>query len=461
MKRESVICDGVESAFPPYPVAVKSEGLVFLSGIRAGSASPRTFAELPEAGRPKQQGFSLADYDEGLVTADSWATHDNLERVLNAAGSSGDQILRQHVWQSDKRFFPCYESVRKHWQPSPSPSSGLGVKSLSGGSTGWIGIDGIAVCTESASIFTARSVVAAVDYQALPSASHYSQAVKSGPFLFTAGHIAIKTNEPGKPLVNSFDDIPPEGRFLATGRSHPDSRDGPIAAQTWYVIKELQKTLEDKGFSLRDVVNVTVYLADLRDFATFHRVHQHFFPDNPPALCVSGFDEVGHRGCRIEIELTALQSDSKLVRKPIAWEGTAPFHAPAVMCAGPLLFYSGIAGMGQNNELARSAADLPASAKASIGAIESSERVPGLSAQCWSALDTLRSNALLAGSSLEDIVKMTVYLAHEDDLQTYEAVRKLFLSDDRLPAFECVVVHGPGPLKTSHVQIEAIGTIHT
>ena len=96
--------------------------------------------------------------------------------------------------------------------------------------------------------------------------------MKSGPFLFTAGHIAIKTNEPSKPLVNSFDDIPPEGRFLATGRSHPDSRDGPIAAQTWYVMRELQRTLEDKGFNLRDVVLSTVYLADLRDFATFHRV---------------------------------------------------------------------------------------------------------------------------------------------------------------------------------------------
>lgn len=456
MTRETVVCDGVASAFSPYPVAIKAAGLVFVSGIRAGSA-PQAFAAIPEAGRVKQQGYSLADHDEGVVTAESWWAHDNLEKVLKAAGSNGDQILRQHIWQRDKRFFPCYEAVRKHWQPSPAPSSGLGVKSVSGGANGWIGIDAIAVCPDMTSDFTARTVVAAVDYQTLPSASHYSQAVKSGACLFTAGHIAIKTNEPGKPLVNSFDDVPPEGRFLATGRSHPDSRDGPIAAQTWYIIRELQRTLEDKGFSLRDVVLATVFLADLRDFATFHRVHEHFFKDDPPALCATGFDEVGHRGCRIEIELTAQLSDAKRSRAPVAWAGAAPFHAPAAIRAGALLFYSGIAGLGDGGQLVASADQLPVSARSLVRTLEKIERVPGLAAQCWAALNTLRDTALRAGSTLNEVVKTTVYLAEEADLQVYEALRREFLPDNSLPAFECVIISGPGPLRGSHVQIEAIG----
>ncbi|MCC6777325.1 MAG: hypothetical protein IT537_11950 [Hyphomicrobiales bacterium] len=456
MKREAVVCDGVASTFAPYPVAMKAAGLVFLSGMRAGSSS-QTFAAMPDAGRVKQQGYSLADHDEGIVTAESWWAHDNLERVLKAAGSNGDQIVRQHIWQRDKRFFPCYETVRKHWQPSPAPSSGLGVKSVTGGAHGWIGMDAIAVCPDERSDFTARTVVAAVDYQTLPSASHYSQAVKSGPFLFTAGHIAIKTNEPGKPLVNSFDDIPPEGRFLATGRSHPDSRDGPIAAQAWYIMRELQRTLEDKGFGLRDVVLATVYLADLRDFATFHRVHRHFFKEDPPALCVSGFDEVGHRGCRIEIELTAQLSDANLRREPVGWAGAAPFHAPAAMRTGALLFYSGIAGLGDDGELVMAADQLPSSARGLVRTLERTERVPGLAAQCWAALNTLQGSAARAGSTLNELAKTTVYLADEIDLQVYEAVRREFMSDDSLPAFECVVISGPGPLRTSHVQIEAIG----
>ena len=251
--------------------------------------------------------------------------------------------------------------------------------------------------------------------------------------------------------------MPPEGRFLATGRSHPDSRDGPIAAQTWYIIRELQRTLEDKGFSLRDVVLSTVYLSDLRDFAVFHRVHKHFFENDPPALCVAGLDEVGHRGCRIEIELTAQRSDGKLARVQVAWAGTAPFHAPAAVRAGALLFYSGVPGLGEQGQLVAGAEDLPASAHALIRSLEKTERVRGLAAQCWAALNTLKASAVKAGSSLNELVKTTVYLADEADLKVYEAVRREFMSDGNLPAFECVVVYGPGPLATSHVQIEAIG----
>ena len=103
-------------------------------------------------------------------------------------------------------------------------------------------------------------------------------------------------------------------------------------------------------------------------------------------------------------------------------------------------------------------ADEPALAcRSLVRSLEKTERVPGIAAQCWAALNTLRGSALRADSTLNEIVKTTVYLADEADLQVYEAVRREFMSDDSLPAFECAVISGPGPLRTSHVQIEAIG----
>jgi enamine deaminase RidA (YjgF/YER057c/UK114 family) len=188
--------------------------------------------------------------------------HSNLAAVLRAAGSSEDQILRQHIWQRDKRFFPCYEAVRVHFQAVPAPSSGLGVSSIIGHARDWIGMDAIAVVPGENPALPARSVISAVDNRNLPSASHYSLSVRSGELVFRAGHIAIRTAEPGKPLVNSFDDVPKEGRFLATGRSHPDSRDGPIAAQAWYIYNELQKLLAAGGLSFSDVVLSSVFLAN-------------------------------------------------------------------------------------------------------------------------------------------------------------------------------------------------------
>jgi enamine deaminase RidA (YjgF/YER057c/UK114 family) len=105
--------------------------------------------------------------------------------------------------------------------------------------------------------------------------------------------------------------------------------------------------------------------------------------------------------------------------------------------------------------------ELSWTARSLVRSLEKTERVPGLAAQCWAALNTLRDSALHADSTLNEIVKTTVYLADEADLQVYETIRREFLSDNSLPAFECVVISGPGPLRMSHVQIEAIGVTGT
>lgn len=458
MNKKQVHVPGLETGFHPYPAAAKHAGLVFVSGVRStGSARAAAAAEMPKNRLTKVQGFGLADHDENKVSVDSWATHVNLETVLRAAGSSGDQILRQHIWQRDKRFFPCYERVRVHFQPTPAPSSGLGVAEVTGNSRHWIGIDAIAVAPNENPEFTARSVVSAVDNRNLPSASHYSQAVRSGDLVFTAGHIAIKTGEPGKPLVNSFDDIPAEGRFLATGRSHPDSRDGPIASQTWYIYNELQKLLDAGGVAFSDVVLSTVFLADVRDFAVFHRVHRHFFPNNPPALVVSGFNEVGHRGCRIEIELTAATSGSKLKRSATVWTVPAPFDAPAAVSIGPITFFSGMVGIGKDGQLVGGADALTGEARAFAHRLEEVETKQGLAAQCWATFERLAEAAKASGSSLKDLLKMTVYISDPRDMQVFEAVRTQFIDDTDLPALECVCVFGPGPIADALIQIEAIG----
>ena len=441
-----------------YPDAVVAGGLVFTSGARS-TLPGGSFATLPPEARVKQQGYPLVDDYEGRVTASAWRAHQQLEDILVKAGSDNSQILRQHVWQKDKRFFPCYEQVRRHWQPVPSPSSGLGVTAIPGECDAWIGLDAIAVVPGADPLFGAREVVAAVDLARLPSASHYSQAVRSGPLVFTAGHIPIKTAEPGKPVVQGFDDIPPEGRTLATGRSHPDSRDGPIAAQTWYVYAQLRDLLASAGLSFDDVVLSTVYLADVRDFAVFHRAHGEAFGTHQPALAVSGFNEVGHRGCRIEIELTVLDPAYGLAMRPIAWDGSPPFAAPAGMAVGPFVFFSGMLGHDPAGNLVRSASDLPEAIGAAIAALGPRESRPDFVAQTFAALSRLGEAVCSAGGDWANLVKMTVYVENEADIELFEVVRAWFIADDLLPATEFVIVHGPGPLLGALVQIEAIAAV--
>lgn len=86
----------------------------------------------------------------------------------------------------------------------------------------------------------------------------YSQAIKVGSLVFTAGQIALD---------------PETGQLVA----------GDIDLQTHRVMRNLQAVLEAAGTSLDRVVKTTCFLADLADFAAFNAVYAEYFPKNPPA----------------------------------------------------------------------------------------------------------------------------------------------------------------------------------
>lgn len=108
----------------------------------------------------------------------------------------------------------------------------------------------------------------------------YSQAVKSGHLIFTSGQLPI---------------IPETGEMVAGG----------IREQTIQVLENLKAILEEVGSTLADTIKVTVFLADLNDFAEFNVVYEEYFGDEtPPArttVQVAGLP----KNSRIEIELVA------------------------------------------------------------------------------------------------------------------------------------------------------------
>ena len=86
----------------------------------------------------------------------------------------------------------------------------------------------------------------------------YSQAVRSGGFLFCSGQIPL---DPGT------------GKMV----------DGGIEAQTDRVLKNLEAVLAAGGATLAAVVKTTVFLADLADFPAMNAVYGKYFPLDPPA----------------------------------------------------------------------------------------------------------------------------------------------------------------------------------
>lgn len=119
----------------------------------------------------------------------------------------------------------------------------------------------------------------------LPPLANYAAYRRAGDLVYLAGIIAVDTTK--QRTITGYDDLPEAAREAlgATGEMSVDSKDGPIAAQSWFIMEQLKKTVEEVGGTLADVVNLTQYFLDLRDFPIYNRVRGMYFA-NPPASTV-------------------------------------------------------------------------------------------------------------------------------------------------------------------------------
>jgi reactive intermediate/imine deaminase len=105
----------------------------------------------------------------------------------------------------------------------------------------------------------------------------FSKAVRAGDFVFVSGQIPMG----------------PDGEVI----------DGGIVAQTEQTIANVRTILESAGCGLADVVKVTVWLQDVRDFGSFNRVYaKHFGAALPARSCV---EARLMSDCKVEIEAMA------------------------------------------------------------------------------------------------------------------------------------------------------------
>ena len=109
----------------------------------------------------------------------------------------------------------------------------------------------------------------------------YSQAVEAGGFLFISGQIPVD---------------PSTGEVVSGG----------IREQTRRVLENVKVLLRAAGYSLRDVVKVTVYLKDLSLFDEFNEEYSRCFPSEPPARTTVEVSSLP-RGALLELELVAFK----------------------------------------------------------------------------------------------------------------------------------------------------------
>ena len=95
--------------------------------------------------------------------------------------------------------------------------------------------------------------------------------------------------------------------FFVSGQTPRDPATGEIIGTTVdeqirVVLTNVERILHTGGASLRDVVSVTVYLADEKDWGTFDQIYRTVFSPPYPARAVVGAQL---RGILVEIAVTA------------------------------------------------------------------------------------------------------------------------------------------------------------
>jgi enamine deaminase RidA (YjgF/YER057c/UK114 family) len=270
-----------------------------------------------------------------------------------------------------------------------------------------------------------------------------------------AGQIPVDTSKPGAPLIRGYDDIPEEGRFLKVGRSHEDARNGPIAAQTWFTYDLVRHHLKSVGSSMEHVLNLTVYLQDMHDFATFHRVHERFFPADPPALTVVEVAEVGHKGTLIEIEATAILPGKGITRTGIAPRGwTPPARFTPLVEAGGLAFLSGLVGTDDSGAPIDSANALPLPIRRKFARRKALARNP-VALQATAILSELQARLSAAGHTLGSTLQLTIYI---DDIAQFAVVKPLLAEafGTKRPALTVIESSHSAPVRGARLSMTAI-----
>jgi enamine deaminase RidA (YjgF/YER057c/UK114 family) len=129
---------------------------------------------------------------------------------------------------------------------------------------------------------------------------------RAGDFIFLSGVIAV---DPARQLiVKGYADIPPEARKLLgeTGEFSTDIKEGPILAQSWFVLDRIRATIEDAGGRMEDVFKLVQYFRHLDHFPHYSRVRKLFFPGAPPVSTVVEVSEMLPTAeILIEVEATA------------------------------------------------------------------------------------------------------------------------------------------------------------
>lgn len=225
---------------------------------------------------------------------------------------------------------------------------------------------------------------------------------------------------------------------------------GGVKAQTRQCLKNIKAILESIDVPFDDIVKVTIYLADLADTDAVNDVYTTFFPDSAIARTVA------YMPARTLVAASALPLNARIQIEAVVshGDGTPPQavedrHGIVIKArntdkAPQCALSTQAVAFSHYNHLSAQLPLEPLTGKLVVG---------GIKAQAEQCLKNLKAIVDSIDHSLEDVVKVNIFLKNIDDMSAVDPVYKAFFPRG-LPARRTV---GVGELAHGAlIQIEAV-----
>ena len=309
MKREVITTPGA-----PTPLAHYCQGVLAGDTLYAAGqiASDYRTGVAPEA----RQDPAFPYYGSNIQKQARYVLQ-NLRSVFEAAGCGLEDVVKSQVFLTDLNDFHYFDQVWKEFFPSPPPRTTVQVSALLVPGCR-VEIDLIGVRPGADAPRDQRRRDAEPDRALLPGRDGRRHAV-----------------------CRRAD------RVRLPDRRAPEARRDPafpyyasdIERQARYVLTNIRSVYEAAGLSFEDTVKAQVFLTDLADYSHFERVWREFFPASPPRTTI----QIGALlvpGCRIEIDLTAVDKRVERTRVGATPGTTVPYGTSAIV-AGETVYVAG------------------------------------------------------------------------------------------------------------------------
>jgi enamine deaminase RidA (YjgF/YER057c/UK114 family) len=114
----------------------------------------------------------------------------------------------------------------------------------------------------------------------------YAPYRRVGDFIFLSGVIAV--NPARQRVIEGYADLPADVRRLLgeSGEMSNDVREGPVLAQSWFVLDSIRRIVESAGGQMSDVFKLVQYFRNLDHYPLYNRVRKLFFPAGAPVSTV-------------------------------------------------------------------------------------------------------------------------------------------------------------------------------